>query len=49
MLREINHYYDVLSISIVEVKEKQCSDNDEIVFSIKLFGNNINEMKCYNQ
>ena len=45
---EINHYYDVVSISIVEVKEKQSDDNNSIIFSIKLFGKNINEMKLYN-
>ena len=37
-LGDINHYYDVISISIVEVKEKQCKDNDSTIFSIKLFG-----------
>ena len=43
------HYYDVVSISIVEVKEKQCNDNNLMSFSIKLFGENINEMMLYNQ
>ena len=47
-LRDINHYYDVVSIRIVEVKKKQCNDNDSTIFSIKLFGKNINEIKLYN-
>ena len=46
--KDINHYY-VVSISIVEVKEKECNDNDSTIFSIKTFGENINEMKLYNQ
>ena len=37
-LEEINHYYDVISISIVVVKEKQCNDNDSTIVLIKLFG-----------
>ena len=48
-LEDINHYYDVISISIVEMKEKQCNDNDSTIFSIKIFGKNINKMKLYNQ
>ena len=48
-LWNINHYYDVVSISIVEVKEKKGNDNDSTIFSIKIFGKNINEMKLYNQ
>ena len=48
MLGEINHHYDVVSISIVEVKEKQGNNNDSTIFSIKIFGKNINEMKLYN-
>ena len=47
-LGDINHYYDAISISIVEVKEKQCNDNDSTTFSIKIFGKNINEIKLYN-
>ena len=49
MFGEINHYYDVVSLSIVEVKEKQCSDNDSMVLSIKIFGKSLNETKLYNQ
>ena len=45
----INHYYDDISIIIVEVKEKQYNDNHSMIFSIKLFRKNINEMKLYNQ
>ena len=48
-LGDINHYYDVVSISIVEVKEKKGNDNDSTIFSIKIFGKNINETKLYNQ
>ena len=38
MLGEINHHYDVVSISIVEVKEKQGNNNDSTIFSIKYLG-----------
>ena len=48
-LGDINHYYDVVSISIVEVKDKKDNDNDSTIFSIKIFGKNTNEMKLYNQ
>ena len=37
-LGDINHYYDVVSISIIEVKERQCNDNGSTIFSITLFG-----------
>ena len=40
-LGDINHYYDIVSISIVEVKEKEDNDNDSTIFSIKMFGKNI--------
>ena len=30
-LGKINHYYYIFSISIVEVKEKQCNDNDSMI------------------
>ena len=36
-LEEINHYYDVISIIFVEVTEKQCNDNESMIFSITLF------------
>ena len=48
-LEEINHYYDVVSISIVQVKEKQCNNNNSMMFSIRLFWENTNEMKLFNQ
>ena len=35
---DINHYYDVVSVSIVEVKDKKDHDNDSTIFSIKIFG-----------
>ena len=37
-LGDINHYYDAVSISIIEIKEKQCNDNGSTIFSIKSFG-----------
>ena len=46
---DINHYYDVVSISIVEVKDKKDNDNDSTIFSINIFGKSNNEMKLYNQ
>ena len=48
-LGDINHYYDVVSISIVDVKDKKDNDNVSTIFSIKIFGKNTNEMKLYNQ
>ena len=48
-LGDINHYYDVVSISIVEVKDKKDNDNESTIFSIKIFGKNTNEIKLYNQ
>ena len=48
-LRETYHYYDVVSISIVELKDKQSSDNESIFLSIKIFGKCLNEMKLYNK
>ena len=30
-LGDSNHHYDVVSISIVVVKEKQCNDNDSMI------------------
>ena len=38
-LGEINHYYDVVSISVVELKDKQCSDNESIFYRLKYLGN----------
>ena len=37
-LGDINQYYDVVSISIVEVKDKKDNNNDSTIFSIKIFG-----------
>ena len=48
-LGETYHYYDVVSISIVELKDKQSSDNESIFLSIKIFGKCLNEMKLYNK
>ena len=48
-LGDINHYYDVVSISIVEVKDKKDNDNNSTILSITIFGKNTNEMKLYNQ
>ena len=40
---------DVVSISVVEFKDKQRNDNQLLVFSIKLFGKDGNDMKLYKQ
>ena len=46
---EVSHYYDVVSISVVEFIDKQRNDNDPLIFSIKLFGKDGNDMKLYKQ
>ena len=46
---KVSHYYDVVSISVVEFIDKQRNDNDPLIFSIKLFGKDGNEMKLYKQ
>ena len=47
MSGEVNHYFDIVSISVVEFTDKHCNDNQPLVFSIKLFGKDGNNMKLY--
>ena len=49
MPEKASHYYDVVSISIVEFIDKQRNNNDQLIFSIKLFGKDGNDMKLYKQ
>ena len=44
---KFNHYYDVVLISLAEFIDKQRNDNDPLIFSIKLFENDGNDMKLY--
>ena len=46
---EVSHYYDVVSISVVDFIDKQRNDNDPLIFSIKLFEKDGNDMKLYKQ
>lgn len=46
---KVGHYYDVVSISIVEYIDKQRNDIDTIIFSIKLFGKDDNYVKLFKQ
>ena len=48
-LRKVNHYFDVVSISVVEFIDKHRNDNQPLAFSIKLFGKDGNDMKLYKQ
>ena len=48
-LGKVNHYFDVISISVVEFIDKHRNENDQLIFSIKLFDKDINDMKLYNQ
>ena len=34
---EVNHHFDVVSISVVEFIDKHRNENDPLIFSIKLF------------
>ena len=43
----VSHYYDVLSISVVEFIDKQRNDNDTMIFSIKLFGKDDNDINLF--
>ena len=43
------HYFDVVSISVVEFKDKHCNDDQPLVFSIKVFGKDGNDVKLYKQ
>ena len=46
---EVSLYYDVVSISVVDFIDKQRNDNDPLIFSIKLFEKDGNDMKLYKQ
>ena len=46
---KVSHYYDVVSIIIIEFIDKQRNDNGPLIFSIKLFGKDGNDMKLYKQ
>ena len=48
-LGKVNHYFDVVSISVVEFIDKHRNDNQPLVFSIKLVGKDGNDMKSYKQ
>ena len=48
-LGKVNHYFDVVSISVVEFIDKHRNENDPLIFSIKLFGKDGNDMKLYKQ
>ena len=49
MYGEVRPYYDVVSISVVEFIDKQRNDNDTMLFSIKLFVENDNDIKLFKQ
>ena len=42
---KVSDYYDVLSIGIVDFIDKQRNDNKMMIFSIKLFGKDDNDVK----
>ena len=44
-----SHYYDVLSISVVEFIDKQPNDNNTMTFSIIFFGKDDNDVKLFKQ
>ena len=48
-LGRVNHYSDIVSISVVEFIDKHHNENDPLIFSIKLFGKSGNDMKLYKQ
>ena len=43
----MSHYYDVVLISVVEFIDKQRNDNDTMIFSIKLFGKDDNDINLF--
>ena len=49
MSGEVNQYFDVVSISVVEFIDKHRNENGSLIFSIKLFGKDDNDMKLYKQ
>ena len=46
---EVSHYYDVVLISVVVFIDKQSNDNDLLLFPIKLFWKDGNDVKLYKQ
>ena len=48
-LGKVNHYFDVVSISVVEFIDKHRNENDSLIFLIKVFGKDGNDMKLYKQ
>ena len=46
---EVNHYFDAVTISVVEFIDKHRNENNLLIFSIKLFGEYGNDMKLYKQ
>ena len=49
MSGEVNQYFDVVSISVVEFIDKHRNENDPLIFLIKLFRKDGNDMKLYKQ
>ena len=45
----VSYYYDVVSIRIIEFIDEQRNDNNPLIFAIKLFGKDSNDMKLYKQ
>ena len=45
----MNHYFDVVLISVVEFIDKHRNENNPLIFSIKLFGKDGNDMNLYKQ
>ena len=48
-LGKVNHFYDVVSISVVKLTDNYFNENDPMIFSIKLFGKDGNDVKLYKQ
>ena len=46
---KISHYYDVFLISVVDFIDKQLNDNGMINFSIKIFGNDDNNVQLFKE
>ena len=48
-LEKVVHYYDIVSIIVVEFIDKQRNENDPLIFLIKLIGKYGDDMKLYKQ
>ena len=46
---KVGHYYDVVSKSVVEFVDKQRNDYETMIFSIKLFGKDDNDVKLFKE